>query len=376
MDSQTMTIWEEKKIQGITLPADKLDRKKYADFLTSFLEKKYLVEKRQGSYIINLNAKWGSGKTYFIKRWMDDLSKNHLTIYIDSWKNDTSNNAFVTIISRIISEIEKYLPYESHASKIKETSAKIAYAAIPGILSAMLKHYTGIDVKNDGFDFSKAIEDGAKRLIDEHQKKQQTIDELKRRIEAALDKLTTNDKNNHHPSYIFIDELDRCRPNFAIDVLEAVKHIFNLEKVVFVIATDSNELQHSIKSIYGSGFNANNYLERFFDREITLPKSPYTLLITEHLESEFGQLDIENLNIFPHPTTHMALYHSIANILYLFDIKIRQAKKISNNIVTCLITSNEDALIDYIYLTTLFSMRELNRELYEELYVNRTHEKY
>ncbi|QDE47832.1 hypothetical protein EIN43_17235 [Enterobacter hormaechei] len=65
------------------------------------------------------------------------------------------------------------------------------------------------------------------------------------------------------PTFIFIDELDRCRPNYAIDMLETIKHLFDINNVVFVIATDKEQLSHSICSVYGSGFDATRYLDRF-----------------------------------------------------------------------------------------------------------------
>jgi hypothetical protein len=70
--------------------------------------------------------------------------------------------------------------------------------------------------------------------------------------------------------YVFIDELDRCRPTYAIELLETVKHLFEIKGIVFVIATNTDQLQHSIKVVYGQGFDANRYLYRFFQRTYTL----------------------------------------------------------------------------------------------------------
>ena len=77
-------------------------------------------------------------------------------------------------------------------------------------------------------------------------------------------------KQLNYPLFIFIDELDRCRPTYAIEMLETIKHIFDLKGVVFVVATDREQLQHSIRAIYGDGFDSQRYLERFFHRSVTL----------------------------------------------------------------------------------------------------------
>ena len=74
------------------------------------------------------------------------------------------------------------------------------------------------------------------------------------------------------PIYIFIDELDRCRPTYAVLLLEAIKHIFGVSGFYFIVATNKTELSHSVKAIYGSEFDALTYLRRFFDQEYILPK--------------------------------------------------------------------------------------------------------
>ena len=65
------------------------------------------------------------------------------------------------------------------------------------------------------------------------------------------ERIVINKQQVTHRLLIFIDELDRCRPTFAIETLEVVKHFFNVPNVVFVFSLDMNQLQKSIKTIYG-----------------------------------------------------------------------------------------------------------------------------
>nr|WP_279504657.1 P-loop NTPase fold protein [Aeromonas veronii] len=83
-----------------------------------------------------------------------------------------------------------------------------------------------------------------------------------------------------------IDELDRCRPSYAVEMLETIKHIFDIPKVVFVLATDTEQLQHAIKVIYGDGFDAQNYLGRFFMRRFNLPLVSTKVFIEEYLSKK------------------------------------------------------------------------------------------
>lgn len=70
---------------------------------------------------------------------------------------------------------------------------------------------------------------------------------------------------------IFIDELDRCNPQFAIKLLERIKHFFDNDKFIFVFSTNLNELQYTVKKFYGEGIDGYLYLDKFFDLQFTLP---------------------------------------------------------------------------------------------------------
>ena len=71
---------------------------------------------------------------------------------------------------------------------------------------------------------------------------------------------------------IFIDELDRCRPNFAIEMLERIKHYFDDDRIIFVASVNREQLIHSISKYYGTNFDSTGYLDKFFDRNVYLPK--------------------------------------------------------------------------------------------------------
>ncbi len=70
---------------------------------------------------------------------------------------------------------------------------------------------------------------------------------------------------------IFIDELDRCRPTFAVKLLERVQHFFDNERITFVFAVNLYELKNTIQKLYGSNFNGDRYLDRFFDFVMSIP---------------------------------------------------------------------------------------------------------
>lgn len=69
-----------------------------------------------------------------------------------------------------------------------------------------------------------------------------------------------------------MDELDRCRPSFAVEMLERIKHYFEDDRIIVVVSVNKDQLIHTIGNYYGQGFDATRYLNKFFDENIDLPE--------------------------------------------------------------------------------------------------------
>jgi KAP-like P-loop domain-containing protein len=96
---------------------------------------------------------------------------------------------------------------------------------------------------------------------------------------------------NGKPLLFFVDELDRCRPTYAVALLERMKHIFDVEGIVFVLAIDKGQIGHSLKAVYGSGLEVDGYLRRFIDLEYRIPDPPRE----KYAGYLFKQFDIASL---------------------------------------------------------------------------------
>lgn len=228
---------------------------------------------------IALDGDWGSGKTFFVKQakaifeannpmysgegisslkalWEAFAVKkgivleNSVAIYYDAWMNDNDVDPMLSIIYEII----------------KQTG--INYIIKPGvnpneitgsIASEIVNHFTGFEIKKY-FDACKQ-EDYLKEIKDDKELYQQII--------SFFDAVLAERGNR---LVLFIDELDRCKPDYAVRLLERVKHYFNNDRATYVFAINSSELQHTIKRYYGEGFDATRYLDRFFDLRISMPK--------------------------------------------------------------------------------------------------------
>ncbi|WP_236689471.1 KAP family P-loop NTPase fold protein [Photobacterium angustum] len=261
--------WNETRTldNGLVLPSDALNRSRYAKFLYNYL----VDNSSQNGYVLNLNAQWGAGKTYFINRWMDSIKDTHPVVYIDAWKQDYSNDPMLTVVSSITDSLEKLLPDGNHeAIDLKNKATRFFKAAAPFLIKGLIKKATGmnIDEVDDEISSDSDIsgEIGAalsKCLIDDHNEKLKTVEYLRDDIKSLITAIDPK-KELELPAFIFIDELDRCRPTYAVEMLEVIKHFFEIENIVFVVATDTEQLQHAVKAIYGEGFDAQTYLGRFF----------------------------------------------------------------------------------------------------------------
>ena len=115
-------------------------------------------------------------------------------------------------------------------------------------------------------------------------KQSNLIEEFRSSLGKAIEKL--NEDGKKAQIIIFVDEIDRCRPVYAVELLERIKHLFNIENVIFVISLDKQQLHNSLGALYGQGINSDEYLRRFIDLEYMLPK-PDAKAFTNNLFNRF-----------------------------------------------------------------------------------------
>lgn len=93
-------------------------------------------------------------------------------------------------------------------------------------------------------------------LFSEYKEFKDAISDFKESLEGIV--------SNQRKIVIIIDELDRCKPTFAVQLLEIVKHLFDIKGITFIFMLDIQQLSYLIKTIYGQEMDAAGYLCRFF----------------------------------------------------------------------------------------------------------------
>ncbi|WP_429083919.1 KAP family P-loop NTPase fold protein [Aeromonas veronii] len=342
---------------GEELAGDRLERARYAEFLTNYLA----AEGKQRNYVLNLNAEWGAGKTWFIKRWYMELKAHYPTVYIDAWQQDFSDDPLLTVISSIIDQLKMIAGKENPIPEgMRQRLLGLFKVGGKLVLKAAIKK-AGLEED----DFSLEGED-ANLLVDalcsNQKERYESIQYLKQEIRQWVEgAVGLSERELDYPAFILIDELDRCRPSYAVEMLETIKHIFDIPGVVFVLATDTEQLQHAIKVIYGDGFDAESYLGRFFHRRFTLGSISRRDFIQQALSDK--QLQFENINVWPGITDSQVLVNILTAVCDHFSLSLRKTEQVLDRTIASIV-NYQGCTLNLIFLVYLFSLCEKNNEDY------------
>ncbi|WP_233862775.1 KAP family P-loop NTPase fold protein [Tenacibaculum piscium] len=240
----------------------KLDRQKYSSVLTN------IVNSYPYGFVLALNNKWGTGKTTFVKMWEQDLKNNSFqTLYFNAWENDFENNP----LSALMGEL-KTLTTKGTEDKFKKTLKKASTLTkhiAPIIAKAIADRFIDTDgIKEAIVGVTEGLSDVFENEVNEYQKKKKSVSDFRQ----SLSEFIAN-TNEGKPLIFIIDELDRCRPNYAVSILEQIKHFFSVPNIVFILSIDKKQLGNAIKGVYGSAdLDADEYLRRFIDVEYSIPE--------------------------------------------------------------------------------------------------------
>ncbi|WP_371751758.1 P-loop NTPase fold protein [Snodgrassella alvi] len=347
------------KCQPIEIDADNpfkndaLGRKENIENLTQF------ITSFEQSIVLCIDGGWGQGKTTFIKMWQQYLKKRNITtIYFNAWESDYTDDALIALIGEISLAIDNLSGEAESKAKgllsiikdkirylIKDGSSKEWLTIVSAIGSSISKGHIKADkIAEFATNLNAAL---AKDQIEKYEKSKQVLLEFKQALSRLAECYSSNEEKK--PLVIFIDELDRCRPDFAIEVLEKAKHLFNVDNIIFVLATDKTQLSHSIRAVYGQGLDVNGYLRRFIDFDYLLPLSsdaPYII----HLMNKFS---LENY--FQKAGFYrLPIRDFLVNIVHKYKLSLREQEAFFNIFNVIIRTKSNVHLDNWTVLTIIF----------------------
>lgn len=353
---------------------DRLDRKKAAEFLTNYLVGRHRVAGSvpgNESFVLNVNAEWGLGKTYFLTEWAKMLRNlGHPVVYFDAWENDHSANPFVGFMAEIEQQLTSGLgtheKVKRQAKSVFQTGAKVIRAAAPTVALALVKNFSGLDAAKLVDIVKESTVDAFSEVKRDLEKENKDLKKAIATFKSEFEKFGEVAKESSTvllPIFLMIDELDRCRPTYAIELLENVKHIFRIPNVYTIVATDSQQLAHSIKAIYGTEFDSRKYLRRFFDHESRLDSPAYDLLAAAILEQRGMTTDSKIKNVLEGLQNAASRADVLAAIANTFRITTRDFIRTIDILDTIRITRSEP--IDLIFMSFLIMIYISHGEVFD-----------
>ncbi|WJH40701.1 KAP family NTPase [Aliirhizobium terrae] len=235
----------------------------------------------------------GRGKSFFLDGLAQDLdAKGHIVARVNAWRDDHAQDPYVAIMAAIDQVFAPYVKKQGEIAKAwsaaKSSGGAIALKVTGAVFKGLVRKHAGVsldeigeiinetgfssetleDVADDGIkaagkQLEKLFDASLEAMIDGFNRTDAAMADFRDKLERAIHAIG---KSKSAPLFILVDELDRCRPTYAVQLLERVKHLFDVPGVVFVFGTNADQLQHSIAGSYGANFDGFRYLKRFFDR--------------------------------------------------------------------------------------------------------------
>lgn len=265
---------------------DPLARRECAATLTR------LIQATTKSYVIGIYGPWGSGKTVFMHQLQLELEEVKVpTVRVDAWRTDYLADPLVALVEAI--NQRQAAEAASHGGSLAKSPDELLEASLAISLPLAEIGVAATAVATPLLAATGAALKGALAAAREVvSRRVKASRDLHIGIEHARDYLTGRTRRGVvgpivKPLVILIDELDRCRPDYAVRMLERVKHFFDVSGIVFVIASDGKNLPAAVNSQYGSGLDSEEYLRKFFDYEYMLPE-PNAFQFTNVLFQSFG----------------------------------------------------------------------------------------
>ena len=326
------------------LKADALGRDGYArslyDIIKEYLQdvKKPVRPTDNDAFVVAISAPWGSGKSYFVQYFQEVLEgkqkditgidpslmmdKKVNVIRYNAWEKDFWDNGLEPLYDAICtSDFNKKALEEGKTGEfLQKSMISVLRKTMKGVWGFAMMHPmvkvlptefregigslpdAFVDAMKNGFNGKDLIEE----RFPEYADFAKAVDELKKALKEGID--------NNGKLVIIIDELDRCKPTFAVQTLEMVKHLFNVEGIVFIFALDIIQLRRTVENVYGKDFDAVGYLERFFD---------YTTLMPQGNMKDFFLRTLKEFGVNDKDAETVEIYYQIARKFNLSAREIR-----------------------------------------------------
>ncbi len=299
---------------------------------------------KQTPHTLLLDADYGMGKTFFSTRFAQYLIKEKIdTVYFSAWENDYMSEPFISFSKEIVSYIHKKYKTKKWLSKVANLFEKIEK-----VISSTSIRFCRVQVSSAD-------------LIKAFKQETDSIKEFKKELTDFIDKLEKK------KLVIIVDELDRCRPDYAMKTLECIKHFFDIEGLFVIIPTNKQALHDSTTALFGITQETEHkecYFQKFFNDERKLKKpteDDYQFILKEYINQTELRIAIDSslLSTDGKYNSLDVLINSMAKYSKSAGLTFRMTKDLTKELVRMCCHFNEPVRCEW--LACLVAYRHKNK---------------
>ena len=343
---------------------DVLDRQPVVEFVRN------LIKQLDGPFVLALDSPWGTGKTTVIRMLRASLKKEGVaSVYFNAWKEDYVSDPLIPMVAAIddlkLADSEAGKRFSERMATVKSVASKVAKRGVVAAVKLATMNTLDLNEVAESV-LSEAAGDSTGDLIESFKREKASLERFREALEDAVKSVQSNEPSK--PLVFFIDELDRCRPTFAMELLERVKHLFDLKNMVFVLSIDKKQLEAITAAVYGERIDAPEYLRRFIDLEYTLPAvhtKQYTRVLMER--HGFKSFFDARRNYSELANDHDNFVESFTQLASVFSMPLRARERCLTRLAVVLTQTSEKQYLDPFVASFLIVIRTMRSDLYDGL---------
>lgn len=305
--------------------------------------------------IISVDGNWGCGKTVFVKqielinqlylrdetnlvndmdldeKIIKEFNENHIVYYYNAWENDNHIDPLKSIIYKIIND------YPTEQAQTFDGNIQIPLN--------FKEFFKSISQNLIDFDKVESFKDLVANIY--------TVEEQKEALNNLLNSILPENKK----IVMIIDELDRCNPRFAVNIIETIKHFFNNNNLIFIVVSNNEQLAHTVSKFYGEKFDGYGYLNKIYDLIINLENVDASKYIREILSIYMdGSYNNQVLNALCE--YYNLSMREINRYIYTMDLLAEYYNNYDS--------FRENALLKYAFIPYCLALKIKNGKLFNE----------
>ena len=382
MQNVYMTLVEKEIYVGISIQPRDIEIPPSNPFKHDLLERRNnvvvltrILRTIDGPCTISVDAEWGEGKTTFLKMWNQHLKNQDFpVIFFNAWETDYSQDPFIALSDEIKNALDEYASpgWGPKIDTFRRVTINVVKHAAPALIRLGTAGVLDINAITEQ-EIGNALSSYAENRLSAYRSMHTSIVEFRSNLEDIAQSLS--EENSGQPLVIIIDELDRCRPTYAIELLEAAKHLFAADNVMFIFGVNSRQLAHSVRAIYGDSFDGEAYLQRFFHIRYRLPSFGTQNLVTSNWH-QLGLDDIsENSNLASRQRDINNAYLIFHHFLRGRGVSKRATLQMLQLFNLIILSLEENAPFDGGVAATALLIRTLNFDIYSKFLIGQASDK-